>query len=215
MEIDKSKYTIVIPARKGSKGIPFKNRKLIEYTLKTIPETFKKNVIIATDDEEIKKRYSDFKIVNRTEKVSNDVASTKSLMVELSSLIETEQVIMLYLTYPERSWKNVVEATKFYENHSASSLLCKKGIKVSPYLMMFEKGINGEQIIKHDLYRRQDYPKCFEISHFISIFSKKKLDKLNNNLYNKDTIFFQIDDVIDIDVKEDLETYNEKNKNNC
>ena len=47
---------IVIPARKGSKGVPFKNRKLLNHTLKIIPEFLKKDIIITTDDEEIIKK---------------------------------------------------------------------------------------------------------------------------------------------------------------
>ena len=70
-----------------------------------------------------------------------------------------------------------------------------------------------KQVIQHNFYRRQDYPKCFEISHFISIFSKKELKHLNNNLYNKETIFMPIQNFIDVDTSKDLEKFNE-NKNN-
>ena len=62
----------------------------------------------------------------------------------------------------------------------------------------------GKQLIRHNLYRRQDYPKCFELSHYISIFNTEEVKKLNNNMYNEETDFFQIRKVVDVDTEEDL-----------
>jgi CMP-N-acetylneuraminic acid synthetase len=182
-------YTFVIPARRNSKGLPFKNRILIEDTLSKIPNRFKNKIIIATDDEFIKQNYSDYKIFHRSKSVSHDQASTKSLFEEMSPYITTSEIVMLYVTYPERTFKDVLSAISFYEKHSATSLLCSKKTNLSPYLMMFKSGIQGRQVISHDLFRRQDYPECFEISHYISIFNKNNINNLNNNLYNKTTIF--------------------------
>ena len=122
---------------------------------------------------------------------------------------------MLYVTYPERSFEDVRKIMMFYRENNCSSLLCRKEVDVSPFLMMFDKGGHkGKQIVEHNLYRRQDYPKCFEISHFVSIFSRKELDKLNNNLYNDDTMFYPIDKVVDVDTIEDLKEYNARYKDN-
>ena len=43
----------IIPARKGSKGLPLKNRKLLPFTLQEIPENKKSTTIVSTDDEYI------------------------------------------------------------------------------------------------------------------------------------------------------------------
>ena len=48
---------IIIPARKGSKGLPGKNRLLLEHTISKIPEIYKKDVIVTTDDESIIEQY--------------------------------------------------------------------------------------------------------------------------------------------------------------
>ena len=106
----------------------------------------------------------------------------------------------------------VDDALDFLRSSTSKSLLCRKECKTTPYLMAYDGGDNrGRQVIKHNLYRKQDYPKVFEISHFISAFKISELSNLNNNLYNEDTVFYPIEDVIDVDYKEDYE----KHKDNC
>jgi CMP-N-acetylneuraminic acid synthetase len=73
--------------------------------------------------------------------------------------------------------------------------------------MLEVDNMRGKQLIPHNLYRRQDYPKVFEISHFISIFMGFELDNLNSNLYNNDTIFYPIDNIIDVDTQKDLDSF--------
>ena len=71
------------------------------------------------------------------------------------------------------------------------------------------KDHKGKQIVKHDLYRRQDYPQCFEMRHFVVIFDVNEIKKLNKNLYNEKTTFYEIDnDDIDVDYEEDLKKLN-------
>jgi len=208
---------ILIPARRNSKGLKFKNRRLFDFTVSEIPEEYLKKTYVSTDDEEIKARA--LKICNvhdRTTAVSSDAASTLSLVKQFKrdfSLTKDEIVVMLYLTYPERAFNEVLDAVRFFEENNLKSLLCKKETKVSPYLQMYElQNGKGKQIIEHDLYRRQDYPKTFEISHYISIFKVSEIKNLNNNLYNRDTHFYEIEEKIDVDSKEDLERFeNDKN----
>ena len=71
--------------------------------------------------------------------------------------------------------------------------------------------IHGEQIIQHDLYRRQDYPECFEISHFICMLRAGEIKSLNNQLYNNSTGFYKISDKLDVDYKEDFEKFKKNN----
>ena len=203
---------IVIPARKGSKGLPFKNRKLFRYTADIIPNEYSHLVYVVTDDDEISKyakSYS-FNVVNRPEDISQDTTSTKEVMEYCVSLISehpSETIVMLYLTYPQRKWKHVIDSINEYNNSNSESLLCKLEISNSPYLMLKEEdNSKGSQLFKHDLFRRQDYPKCFEISHYISIFKSKSRNKLNSNMYNEDTIFFKIpSSVIDVDTQKDID----------
>lgn len=209
---------IVIPARRGSKGVPFKNRILLEHTLNIIPDSLRGDVIISTDDDFIIEKAKEYKVkaVRRSDKLSSDEASVKDVLINLikNENISCQQtIIMLYLTYPERTWEEVESILSFFNDNDAKSVLCKKEVKTHPHMCMFEAadGLRGKQVVRHNLYRRQDYPKCFEISHYMCAIKASEVNNLNKNLYNEDTFFYQIEDKIDIDYKKDLEAYNDKN----
>ena len=204
---------IIIPARRNSKGLPFKNRQLFKHTADIIPDIMKHKTHVSTDDEEIIAMAIEygFKTVFRPKEVSRDETSTKEVMEYTLNKIGTdaETIVMLYLTYPERTWSDVNRAIAIYKCNEIKSLLCKKKLAMSPFLMLKSEPDNrGSQLFYHDLYRRQDYPECFEISHFISIFNSDELEKLNNNLYNNDTYFMEISNkTIDVDEQKDLDSF--------
>lgn len=195
----------VIPARKGSKGFPGKNRKLFDFTYGIIPKECRDRTIITSDDDYILDMVKDCRKIKRDKFLSSDIANIKLVMCDVVNqfdLRDDDIIIMLYLTYPQRTWDDVNKAFDRFLYSYADSLLCKKDVKTHPYLCIDK---NGSQIVSHDLYRRQDYPKCYEISHFISIFRVGELQNLNNNLYNDNTYFHYIEDVIDVDYENDME----------
>lgn len=198
----------IIPARKNSKDIPLKNRILFKYTANIIPKNLCKKIIVSTNDNEIIKLASKYKFNThkRSEINSSDIASTKDFLIEIiEDMNLSGQICMLYLTYPQRKWSDVVNAIKFFKDQKASSLLCREEIKTHPYVCLYEhEKFKGKQIVKHDLCRRQDYPKCFKICHNIAIFNCKEIHNLNSNIYNDDTIYFPIKTSLDIDTPLDL-----------
>ena len=201
---------IIIPARKGSKGVPFKNRKLLGLTLDTIPEKLLNDTIVSTNDEEIvriaKERYKDCKIHNRSEISSRDESSMKECATEVvNEFCLKEDTIILYLTYPERTWAQVRSAYSWFKEMSAESLLCRQSVLSHPYLCFYElPDGRGESVVPHNLHRRQDYPKCFHVRHMISIFKPEVLKDLNENLYNNNTVYYEIEKTLDIDTEEDI-----------
>jgi len=210
-----SKVWYVIPARRNSKGLKFKNRKLLEYTLSTIPPVLKKQVIVTTDDEKILDEClkQDISCISRKSHLAADDTDIKSVMKDVmktKSIPDEDIIVMLYLTYPERSWHHIHDTLNFFVRNNSSSLLCAKEVKSHPYLCIYEE--NGQQIVKHNLYRRQDYPKCLEISHYVCIFFVGEIKKLNKNMYNKDTTYYRIDQVIDVDHKKDFDSFIERKK---
>lgn len=203
---DKTIY--VVPARVGSKGLPYKNRKLIPMTLSALKDF--DNVYITTDDEWIKEKYQkEYQIIDRPMELGSDQASMKDVLIHVKDVLKPSDdtlIVCLYPTYPERSGKDIERAIEFFKYMGGRSMLCSQKYEgVSPYLMMFPTwGYRGEQVINHNLYRRQDYPNVFVLSHFIVMMYADELPKLNLNLYNDKTIFMPIDDVIDVDTADDL-----------
>ncbi len=207
------KYWYVIPARSGSKGLPGKNRILFDHTASKIPKRVSKSVIVTTDDSEVatKAEEKGFLVQNRSAKNSSDTASTRDVLLEVINefkIPEDDKVVLLYLTYPSRKWRDVLRAKKILEESKSTSLLCRKEIENTPYLMFFDMPESrGEKVIDHDLCRRQDYRKCFEVSHYVGIFDANVVPELDTNLWKHDTIFMKISDKVDVDYKEDLDTF--------
>jgi CMP-N-acetylneuraminic acid synthetase len=200
----------IIPARKGSKGFPHKNRKLLDFTINKFSKKEHEKIIVTTDDEYIIKKlqHTKIKILNRDKKLSTDKANIKDVIldvIEKFQMNSNDTIIMLYLTSPKRKMKDIKKILNFYRKKKTKSLTCCLEVKSNPYLCFFKlKNNKGKQIIKHELYRRQDYSECFEMRHFVVIFDVSEVRKLNNNLYNEKTTFYKIEDDIDVDYEKDL-----------
>jgi CMP-N-acetylneuraminic acid synthetase len=204
----------VIPARRNSKGLPFKNRKLFPLTADTIPREELKNTVVSTDDEEIRSLAlkTGMAIHDRSAGVSDDTASTTDLMKEVATNFEwkdEDDVIMLYLTYPQRTYQDIENIYSFYKSKNGNTLLCKQEATTHPYMCYYDLPDNkGMRVINHDLYRRQDYPECFFVSYFVAIFKVGFLKLLNKNLNHPQTLFYPLPyDSIDVDTQEDLENF--------
>lgn len=203
----------VIPARKGSKGLPYKNRKLLKYTLDVIPREEYKNTIISTDDELIMDRVkdTDIIIVERSKELASDTASLKPVLIEVikkCNLKDDDDIIMLILTYPGRTYKEVEDIYNFYKEHNGKTLLCAFKVKSHPYLSFYRlDNHKGKPIIKHQLYRRQDYPKCFRSSHYICIAKVGYIENIGLNMYNEETLFYDIEDKNDVDTEEEFNEF--------
>ena len=198
----------IIPARKNSKGFKFKNRFLFE----KLPQELKNESVIVTSDDEVIREINNqtyqFDFIKRPDHLSLDTTSIKPVLqhvVEEKKLSEEDTLVVLYLTYPERTFLDIEVILKFYHTHNAKSLLCREPLKQHPYLCFFEEGVNGRRIVDHNLYRRQDYPKCFYGSHFVAIVKAGFLPSVDLNLHSKETIFYDLGErKIDVDNKEDL-----------
>ena len=207
---------ILIPARRGSKGFPFKNRSLVVPLIeKVLSYGFDCNIILSTNDEHIIEACKHFPIIirERPEQHADDVATMKSVLldvIEHCSLEHEKTILTLYPTYPERTKQEIEGFFNFYKNNSLSSALCKKSVATHPYMCLKENGIFHETLIDHELYRRQDYPACFELSHYLCLHRVKEVEKINNQLYNSSTGFFPIEEKIDVDYEKDYKKWKNK-----
>ena len=215
--MEKKTTFFIIPARRDSKGLPFKNRKLLDYTINNIPIELHEKTIVTTNDEKIIEKLSatNINVLRRDEQLCLDDISIKDVMqdvVKKFQMKSNDTIVMLYLTSPDRKFSDIKKILGYYYERKIKTLTCCVEPKTHPYLVLFKKeNQKGEQVVKHDLYRRQDYPECFEIRHFVCIFQVDEIQKLNSNMYNESTIFYKIDSDIDVDHENDLKEFLKSN----
>ena len=215
--MEKKTTFLIIPARRDSKGLPFKNRKLLDYTINNIPIELHEKTIVTTNDEKIIEKLSatNINVLRRDEQLCLDDISIKDVMLDVVKKFQmksNDTIVMLYLTSPDRKFSDIKKILGYYYERKIKTLTCCVEPKTHPYLVLFKKeNQKGEQVVKHDLYRRQDYPECFEIRHFVCIFQVDEIQKLNSNMYNESTIFYKIDSDIDVDHENDLKEFLKSN----
>ena len=215
--MEKKTTFFIIPARRDSKGLPFKNRKLLDYTINNIPIELHEKTIVTTNDEKIIEKLSatNINVLRRDEQLCLDDISIKDVMLDVVKKFQmksNDTIVMLYLTSPDRKFSDIKKILGYYYERKIKTLTCCVEPKTHPYLVLFKKeNQKGEQVVKHDLYRRQDYPECFEIRHFVCIFQVDEIQKLNSNMYNESTIFYKIDSDIDGDHENDLKEFLKSN----
>ena len=205
----------VIPARKNSKGLPFKNRALFEHTAKTIPLEFSSKVVVTSDDWNILQAAEEygFETIHRDRELSDDDISIKDVLldVKFKKQLDNTDIVMLYLTYPQRTFDDVLHIYNAYRDFNGGSLLCRKEVKTHPYMCYVDLGNNlGKKAIEHDLCRRQDYPKYFEACHYVAIVNSDILEEVDRNLYHPKTIFCPLEfkrDPIDVDTIDDYKNF--------
>lgn len=200
---------IIIPARKGSKGLPGKNRMLFGFTARTIPADLRHRVIVSTDDEVIQWLAGKwcFRVDWRPEGLADDSASMRDVLADLAkreNFRDDETILVLYLTYPERTWGDVESALKAFRESDADSLLCAVEPKTHPYLCLYP---DGRMVIEHDLCRRQEYPEILELSHCVCCVRAGRITHLGRNLYNDNTLYHRSARRLDIDTREDYEMF--------
>src|SRR4030042_4309061 len=183
----------LIPARKGSKEWPEKNRKLFGITADLlIDHGF--DVIVSTDDNEIMRMAKNrgFSVIVRPDELATDTADMLGVMKHVSekaNLLGNDFIFLLSLTSPGRTMKDIADAFQLLRKSGAPSLVCRTLAKTSPYMCVHE---DGRPVLTQNYYRRQDYPNCYEIRHHVAIYKVSEIYKLNKHLFNRDTALFGI-----------------------
>ena len=153
-----------IPARGGSKSIPKKNIKsfcgkpLIFWNLQELQKSVVKEIIVATDNEEIKDivnsfNFSKVKLYNRNSKNSEDTSSTESVMLEYisqSNLSDADTFMLVQATSPFTQASDFNEALSLFKDYD-SVLSCCESKRFS-----WKDG----KALNYDIYnrpRRQDF----------------------------------------------------------
>jgi len=216
-----SETLVVIPARGGSKGIPYKNIKvlgdkpLIQYSIDLAREIASDDMIcVSSDDEKI---IQVCEAVNlkvpfvRPEELSTDNAGSYDVLLHalnyyLDKGIEVGKIVLLQPTSPFRNSKQLKEALSLWKEDSELIISVKK-TKANPYYLLMEENAEGYLELSKkegDITQRQNVPTVYEINGAIYIISAQKLLQ-EKSLRAFKTQKYVMDEVSSIDIDEPLD----------
>ena len=181
---------VIIPARKGSKGIPGKNKKLllgkplIQYTIDVALELFPKEIIcLSTDDPEIRiigeKNGLSIPTLREAE-YSGDNATARSLILnEIRKAKRTiRNIIYLQPTSPLRKKENLEAAMAMYSDEIdmvASVVHSKTNPNYNLYLE--DQNQNLKPFSPTQVRNRQESPTFYQFNGAIYIINAESLEE--------------------------------------
>lgn len=217
-----SKILGIIPARGGSKGIPYKNiisvcgKPLIAYTIESsLKSKYITRTVVSSEDEKILKIASDFgaNIIRRPKKLSTDKATSESVIQDALKQLkskgeEFDLIILLQPTSPLRDESDIDNSVEYFLKSDATALISAYEPLHHPYksFKVNNKGflegiINNEYPFKI----RQNLPIVYNANGAIYIIYVKNFIQ-KNKLFTEKTIpyIMPIDKSVDIDSINDL-----------
>jgi CMP-N,N'-diacetyllegionaminic acid synthase len=238
-----SKNLFIIPARKGSKGLPGKNFKilggkpLISYSIEFAKSVCKAEdtICVSTNDEEIIKISNELGInipFIRPEVLSTDSANTYQVIMHAIDFFKNsgkvfDAIVLLQPTSPLRLISDFIEMEKLYLTNNADMVVSVKISKESPYFTLFQEDSNGflNKFIDGNLNvykQRQDCPPVYTYNGSIYIVNCKSfLEKGDFDFKEKVKYVMPDNRSIDIDTMSDwiltefyLNLNNENSTNN-
>lgn len=184
----------LIPARKGSKGLPGKNIKflgdkpLIEYSIDFALNNLKLDdeLCISTNDEaviEIAKSKGISIPFIRPEELANDNASSYDVIIHAINHYEKlnqtfEAVLLLQPTSPFRIQDDFTRLFKEY-NFEIDMIVSVKLAKENPYFTLFEENSEGflNKSKVGNFERRQDCPEVYAFNGSMYLINVKSIKK--------------------------------------
>ena len=214
------KHIAFIPARKGSKGLPLKNRLLFDATADFLErEGWFQEIIVSTDDEYIadKAGKRGFQVHHRSPELSCDAVSIKAVfaaaLCELN--IPSDAIMWLfYLTIGYKDPDDFVTARKMIENSSFRSVCSFVPAITHPFncWRYDDQHAAISQYIPNNIYRRQDLPDAWMLHHYVCCFEASVIELLNDELIGEKTVPFFVHKekanmIIEIDTPAELERW--------
>jgi N-acylneuraminate cytidylyltransferase len=218
--LNKKEVIAIIPARGGSKGIARKNlclldrKPLIAHTILDAKESkIVDRVYVSTEDPEIASvsSYYGAEVIVRPRKLAGDRTTSEAVLLHAlekikKSGISPNLIVFLQCTSPIRTAEDIDKAILTLNRKAVDSLL-----SVSPsHRFIWEKGKNRVRSLNYDYRdrsRRQDMPPQYLENGSIYIFKPWILEKFNNRLGGKITLFemshwssFEIDTIEDFKI---------------
>lgn len=211
----------LIPARAGSKGVPFKNwrefhdqESLVQRATRIADEAAVfDDIVISADpcpDDRVVTAYKRVLFLDRPAHLAANDTPIKAVAehaVEALGLEPEDVIVLLYPVYPLRCAADIRETVRLLEDARPLSIIGRVPVTEHPELMRWEDGARVIPLEEDpEPYRRQDFEPCFRLTHFHCAFRVSELPKLGPQLWN-DHLTAQVaappDRVLDIDTWHD------------
>jgi CMP-N,N'-diacetyllegionaminic acid synthase len=214
--MDLTQFLVVIPARKGSKGIPGKNRKLlngkplIQYSIDFALENFEHSQIYVSTDDEVILQIAEQNGIMVQELRPSHLATDQTSMQEVLKYIIAKQeavgnhyggIVLLQPTSPFRRPQDLVEMMNLF-NDSIEMVVSVKESKLNPYFNLFEENEVGflQKSKTSSTLNRQESPKVYAYNGSIYLLKINALKSTNISDFTKVKKFVMSTELsIDID----------------
>jgi N-acylneuraminate cytidylyltransferase/CMP-N,N'-diacetyllegionaminic acid synthase len=201
---------VTICARKGSKGLPSKNKMVIgglplfAHSLIQAKESkLFDEIVVSSDDEDILKSSYDFgatQIISRPSGLSGDFAGKPEtvrhavLTTEKTSGIVFDTVVDLDVTSFLRNGEDIFCAVELLENSDAESVLSVTESHRNPYFNVLEVNSEGrvalvKQESDKDILSRQLAPPTYDMNAAVHVWKRKFLVENPKILYARTLLY--------------------------
>jgi len=215
---------ILIPARGGSKGIPYKNIKplngkpLICYSIDLARQISNDvHICVSTDDEEIKKTVEAYGLqvpFRRPAEFAGDNASMRDVIMHALNFYAEkgktfEQVILLQPTSPLRTIEHVKECIRvFRENPGVDMVATVKDTDTNPYYLFEESDgyLRRLQIVK-GIETRQHAPLVYQMNGAVYIINVNSLSSHDTLSGMPHIVKVKMEKLDSIDIDEMIDWY--------
>lgn len=218
------KILCVIPARRGSKGLPGKNIKnllgkpLIAYTIEQAKRSkYIDRIIVSTDGRriaDISRRYGAEVPFIRPKHLAGDGAGAVDVLLHAMKWMEEKErfcfdvVMLLHATGPLRSTSDIDGCIELFFRKRVDSVISVTEAHRNPYFNMVElKGGMAGLVKKSNFVARQQAPKVYDINASIYIWKERALKKEKKVILKNCGVYIMpkersvdIDDRLDFDV---------------
>ena len=213
----------VICARKGSKGVPGKNLRLlggipmIAHTIRQAQACGRIHALaVSSDSDEILSVAGDYGVkylIKRPDHLATDEASKVPAIRHCLQEVERSENQFDYIadldcTVPFRLTSDIDSAFTQIEQAGVSSLISGTRARKLPYFNIVELNSDGcvriSKPTNPPLVRRQDSPECFDMNASIHIWRRQTLMS-SDSRFQDDTILYEMPFERSIDIDNEIE----------
>lgn len=223
--INNKRVLAIIPARGGSKGIPYKNiievegKPLIQYTIDAAKNSrYIDEIYVSTDDVKIKRVVESLDMkINRLRPgyLATDESKTIDVVIDTIEYFESigerfDYIILLQPTQPLRQTFHIDDSLEIMEKEDYKSLVSVHEVNENPILMrtIDEKGKLKRILQENSTVRRQNFKSYYFVNG--AIYINKVDENLNIKTSLNDNSFAYImnrEYCVDIDDEQDIELF--------